>query len=117
MGCGSWPGFRAGRASLSLEPEMFDVQSAFDAAAVDGEGCGLDCLWANLFRYQPVGDTPRPGSPPSGRCGRSTVVSTEGVDSGPLDRGSAPGACEIGGLGTLEAVFGWCVAREGRRRL
>jgi len=66
LGCGSWPGFRAGRASPSLEPEMFDVQSAFDAAAVDGEGCGLDCLWANLFRYQPVGDTPRPGSPPQG---------------------------------------------------
>lgn len=48
------------------------------------------------------GDPPRPGSPLR-RCGRSSVVSTEGVDSGPLDRGKAPEACEIGGLGTLAA--------------
>jgi hypothetical protein len=36
--------------------------------------------------------------------GRSLVVSSEGVDSSPLDWRSAPEACEIGGLGTLSAV-------------
>ena len=40
------------------------------------------------------------------RCGRSTAASTEGVDSGPSDRGSAPEACEIGGLGTPEQFCG-----------
>jgi hypothetical protein len=29
------------------------------------------------------------------------VVFTEGFDPGPMDRGSDPEACEIGGLGTL----------------
>jgi hypothetical protein len=38
-------------------------------------------------------------------CGRSTAVSTEGADSSPMDWGSAPEACEIGGLGTLCAVL------------
>ena len=52
-------------------------------------------------------------APPLGGCGRSTVVSTEGVDSGPPDRGSASGACEIGGLGTLKRGLGRRVAREG----
>jgi hypothetical protein len=47
------------------------------------------------------------------RCGRSPVVFTEGVDSGPLDRGSAPEACEIGGLGTLSRGSVGRVAREG----
>jgi hypothetical protein len=49
-----------------------------------------------------------------GRCGRSSVVFTEGVDLGPLDRGRAPEACEIGGLGTLSC--GACGAeRSGGR--
>ena len=39
--------------------------------------------------------------PSSTRCGRSSVVFTEGFDPGPMDRGSDPEACEIGGLGTL----------------
>lgn len=37
-------------------------------------------------------------------CGRSSVVFTEGVDASPLDWWNAPEACEIGGLGTLDAV-------------
>ena len=40
------------------------------------------------------------------RSGRSPVVFTEGADSSPLDWGSAPEACEIGGLGTR--AFGGC---------
>lgn len=49
---------------------------------------------------KPVGDPPRSGSPRS-RCGRSSVVSTEGADSSPPDWGNVSEACEIGGLGTL----------------
>ena len=38
------------------------------------------------------------------RCGRSPVVSPEEADLGPMDRGKASGACEIGGLGTFCAL-------------
>lgn len=62
----------------------------------------LNCPRAKSVCYQLFGDTPRSGSPRKG-SGRSLVVSTEGVDSGPLDRGKASEACEIGGLGTLHA--------------
>lgn len=37
------------------------------------------------------------------RCGRSMVVFTEGADSSPMDWGNVSEACEIGGLGTLDA--------------
>ena len=67
---------------------------------------------ANTVCRQPIEDTPRSGSPPR-RCGRSPVVFTEGVDSGPMDRGSAPEACEIGGLGTLACGAAGRNAREG----
>jgi hypothetical protein len=39
------------------------------------------------------------------RCGRSSVVFTEGVDASPPDWWNAPEACEIGGLGTPNAVL------------
>ena len=68
---------------------------------------------ANSVRSQPIGDPPCPGSPLR-RCGRSSVVFTEGVDSGPLDRGNAPEACEIGGLGTLGC--GACRTKRSRGR-
>jgi hypothetical protein len=58
----------------------------------------------NQSAAKPIGDPPRSGSPRS-RCGRSSVVSTEGADSSPPDWGKVPEACEIGGLGTL--VFAW----------
>jgi len=51
--------------------------------------------------------------PPLWGCGRSSVVFTEGADSSPLDWGSAPEACEIGGLGTLAAAPAGRIAREG----
>jgi hypothetical protein len=79
------------------------------------EGCGLNCLWAKSVCSQRIGDTPRSGS----TCftvgsGRSTVVFTEGIDPSPTDWGSVPEACEIGGLGTLDAVL-WdgSLVREG----
>lgn len=67
---------------------------------------------ANSVRSKPIGDPPRSGSPLR-RCGRSTVVFTEGVDSGPMDWGSASEACEIGGLGTLACGPAGRNAREG----
>jgi hypothetical protein len=51
--------------------------------------------------------------PLSGGCGRPLVVFTEGADSSPLDWGSVPEACEIGGLGTLVAALAGRIVREG----
>jgi len=78
------------------------LQSAFVTVASIAEGCGLDSQLANAVRNQSLGDPPRSGSPSVGGCGRPLVVSTEGADCGPVDRGSVSEACEIGGLGTLE---------------
>jgi len=90
------------------------LQSAFVASASNVEGCGSDCQWPNQSRNQPIGDTPRSGSP-LWRCGRSSVVFTEGADSSPTDWGSVSEACEIGGLGTLAvALRGGSSARTGR---
>ncbi len=86
-----------------LEPGRSASQRVSTFAASDGGGCGLACLWAKTVCNQSIGDTPRSGSP-LWRRGRSLVVFTEGADSSPLDWGSVPEACEIGGLGTLAAV-------------
>ena len=61
---------------------------------------------ANSVCYQPIGDTPRSGSPLT-RCGRSSVVFTEGADSSPTDWGNVSEACESGGLGTLAVALTW----------
>jgi len=42
------------------------------------------------------------------------AVFTEGVDSSPLDWGSAPEACENGGLGTLASEPAATKPREGQ---
>ena len=96
------------------EPDhLSTAESPRGSVACEAEGCGPDSLWANSVRSQPIGDTPRSGSPLR-RCGRSMAVFTEGVDSSPLDWGSAPEACENGGLGTLASEPAATKPREGR---
>jgi len=64
----------------------------FAAAASEGERCGPDGLWPIQLCRKSIEDPPRSGGPLR-RCGRSQAVFTEGVDPGPVDRGSAPEAC------------------------
>ena len=101
------------RAGLLSPKEPGKVsQRVFTVVAGSAEGCGPDSLWPIWFAVS-QSEIRRVLAALFGGCGRSTVVFTEGVDSGPLDRGSAPEACEIGGLGTLARDADRRCAREG----
>ena len=110
LGKGVRPGSESGLLSPK-EPGKVS-QRVFTVVAGSVEGCGPDSLWPIWFAVS-QSEIRRVLAALFGGCGRSTVVFTEGVDSGPLDRGSAPEACEIGGLGTLACDTDRRCAREG----
>ena len=74
-------------------------------------GMWIASLWPSPNCNQPSGDPPRSVSPLLG--GRSCAVFSEGADSGPLDRGKAPEACEIGGTRRPSGELAMSLRTEG----
>jgi hypothetical protein len=90
----------------ALQALSSECRAPLTLPAVNVEGCGSDCLFGQLSLQPTNWGYAAFWQHPPGR-GRSSVVSTEGVDPSLLDWGTAPEACEIGGLGTLNPQSLW----------